>query len=120
MSTVIEEDGSLELQTFIGSFEQKCTSIYNSLTIEVANLWRFLIGANKSEGNPMFVVSVLDQGDERNFVVIEVRLEDNFVFFEAGSRKLRYRIADLLDVVPVEVESQRTSRWTLQRSSVVN
>jgi hypothetical protein len=68
----------------------------------------------------MFVVSVLDNGDERNFVATDVYVEANCIVFAVSGRTLRYGVADLLDVVPVERESDRSPRWASQRSARVN
>ncbi|NKM88031.1 hypothetical protein GFL54_27795 [Rhizobium laguerreae] len=49
----------------------------------------------------MFVLSVLDDGGERNFVTTSVRVEDGRIFAVVGDATRRFQIEDVIDLVLV-------------------
>lgn len=49
----------------------------------------------------MFVVSVIDDGDERNFVATSFRMVCGDVLIEASGVQHLFRLEDVIEVVPV-------------------
>ena len=55
----------------------------------------------------MFVISVWDNGNERNFVAIGVRMESGMAIIDCGGQVISYPIASVIDIVPIDdVESE--------------
>lgn len=49
----------------------------------------------------MFVVSILDGGDERNFLATGLTFQGESVFIDAAGVRHRFRRADILEIVSV-------------------
>jgi hypothetical protein len=49
----------------------------------------------------MFVVSILEGGDERNFLATGLTFQGEFVFIDAAGVKHRFRRADISEILPV-------------------
>ncbi len=50
----------------------------------------------------MFVVSVNDNGEERNLVASHVRVVDDFILIQAGGVSHAFPVATLMDIVAVD------------------
>jgi hypothetical protein len=50
----------------------------------------------------MFVLSVLDGSNERNFLTTSVRVDNGHLLAEIGDATHRFRIGDVIDLVLVE------------------
>jgi hypothetical protein len=54
----------------------------------------------------MFVVSVNDNGEERNLVASHVRVFDYFILIQAGGVSHAFPVATLMDIVAVDAVTQ--------------
>jgi hypothetical protein len=61
----------------------------------------------------MFVISVNDNGEERNLVASHVRVVDSFLLVKAGAASHAFPVETLIDIIAVDAASanlQSTSR----------
>lgn len=68
----------------------------------------------------MFVVSMLDSGEERNFLAIGLTLKKDVAFVDVGGEKHQFPIADIIAILPIGNAEKRTDRNLLKRSCRVN
>ncbi len=68
----------------------------------------------------MFVLSVLDKGDERNFITSDVKLEGRYLVATVGSTAQRFAISDVIDIVLVDCPPEPVGPVKHCRSSSVN
>lgn len=54
----------------------------------------------------MFVVSVNDNGEERNLVASYVRVVDDFILVQAGGVSHAFPVATLMDIVAVDAVTE--------------
>ena len=54
----------------------------------------------------MFVVSVNDNGEERNLVASYVRVVDDFILIQAGGVSHAFPVATLMDIVAVDAVAE--------------
>lgn len=52
----------------------------------------------------MFVVSVNDEGQERNLVASCIRLEKDLIVIQAGGASHTFPVADLMDIIDVNAD----------------
>ncbi len=62
----------------------------------------------------MFVVSIIDNGDERNFVVTDVRVREIDVVVNAGGVEHVFRLADIIDILPIGVSQRDVKALSLR------
>lgn len=51
---------------------------------------------------PLFIVSVLDEGEERNFVAVALHISDGQVHIDVGGVEHHFELVDLIDILSVE------------------
>ena len=68
----------------------------------------------------MFVLSILDKGDERNFLTSDVKLEGRYLVATVGMTSQRFAIADVIDIVLVDCSIEPAAPVKHCRSSSVN
>jgi len=59
-------------------------------------------------GINMYVVSVLDNGDQRTFVSESLKILDRIVYATICGTSKQFLLADILDIVPVDAMSAKT------------
>lgn len=59
-------------------------------------------------GINMYVVSVLDNGDQRTFVSENLKILDRIVYATICGASKQFLLADILDIVPVEAMAAKT------------
>ncbi|WP_156408921.1 hypothetical protein [Rhizobium sp. Root708] len=64
----------------------------------------------------MFVVSILDDGDERNFVATDIRISTDDIVIEAGGDRHLFRLIDVIDILPIGTIAPSVSRSPSFRS----
>jgi len=55
----------------------------------------------KREG-PLFIVSVLDEGEERNFVAVALNISGGEIHIDVGGVEHHFKLIDLIDILSVE------------------
>jgi len=68
----------------------------------------------------MFVISVWDNGNERNFVAIGVRMESGMAFIDCGGHVISYPIASVINIVPVDEVQSDDCTTTGERGALLN
>ena len=68
----------------------------------------------------MFVVSILDDGDERNFVATGLRVTHGDILIEAGGAQHLFKLGDVIDILPIDVQAPEIAKSPAFRSSHVN
>ena len=68
----------------------------------------------------MFVVSIIDYGDERNFVATDLRVDHGDILIEAGGVRHLFRLADVIDIVPIGKERVEIARSPAFRCRLVS
>jgi len=68
----------------------------------------------------VFVVSVIDDGEERNFVATDLRVTLDDVLIQAGGVCHLFRLVDLIDVLPIGKEPSSVARSPSFRNRRVN
>ncbi len=58
----------------------------------------------------MFVVSIMDRGDERNFLATELRLNDDMAFVDCGGVTHVFKVVDVIDIIPVSSDRKIDQR----------
>ncbi len=64
----------------------------------------------------MFVVSVFDDGDERNFVAKDIRVTYDDIVIETGGARYLFKLVDVIDIIPVGTLASTVSRSPSFRS----
>ena len=64
----------------------------------------------------MFVVSILDDGDERKFVTRDIRICADDVVIEAGGERHLFRLVDVIDIMQIGTLASPVSRSPSFRS----
>ncbi|MBW6420878.1 hypothetical protein KX729_05440 [Rhizobium sp. XQZ8] len=64
--------------------------------------------ADNLSGINMYVVSVLDNGDQRTFVSENLKILDRIVYATICGSSKQFLLADILDIVPVDAMSTKT------------
>jgi hypothetical protein len=59
-------------------------------------------------GINMYVVSVLDNGDQRTFVSENLKILDRIVYATICGTSKQFLLADILDIVPVDAMPTKT------------
>ncbi|OWK26154.1 hypothetical protein AJ87_46465 [Rhizobium yanglingense] len=68
----------------------------------------------------MFVVSMLDSGEERNFLALGLTLKEDIAFVDVGGVKHRFLITDIIAILPIDNAEKGIDRNLLKRSCRVN
>lgn len=68
----------------------------------------------------MFVVSVVDDGQERNLVATKVWMEDGVVVVQAGGKQHAFPASSLVEIMAIEKEYEREDRWGQRRRAMIN
>jgi hypothetical protein len=68
----------------------------------------------------VFVVSVLDDGDERNFVATDLRMVCDDVLINASGVQHLFRLKDVIDIVPVGEKPSAIPKSPAYRSRLVS
>lgn len=68
----------------------------------------------------MFVVSMLDSGEERNFLALGLTLQKDVAFVDVGGVKHRFPIADIVAILLIDNAEKGIDRNLLKRSCRVN
>lgn len=67
-------------------------------------------------GYSMFVVSIVDDGDERNFVATDIRISTDDILIEAGGERHLFRLVDVIDILEIGTLASPVSRSPSFRS----
>jgi len=68
----------------------------------------------------MFVVSIVDDGQERNLVATKVWMEDGIVVVQAGGKRHAFPASSLIEIMAIEKQYEREDRWDRQRRAIIN
>lgn len=55
----------------------------------------------------MFVVSVLDNGEQRTFVSEGLKILDRVVYATIGGARRQFSLAEILDIIPVDKDTAK-------------
>ena len=68
----------------------------------------------------MFVISVWDDGSERNFVAMGVRMESGMAIIDCGGQVISYPIASVINIIPVDDLQSKDPTTTGERGPLLN
>jgi hypothetical protein len=68
----------------------------------------------------MFVLAILEEGQERNFRTSDIKLENGHILAVVGSTEHRFPVRDVINLVVIEHIEEFAPATTAVRSAAVN
>ncbi|MDE1157309.1 MAG: hypothetical protein PW791_03325 [Neorhizobium sp.] len=79
-----------------------------------------LLKINQVQGHEMFVVSVFDDGNERNFIASGIKVIGRILHAEIAGATKSFDLSDVVDILPVERMAEQPPARSGRRQSVDN